>query len=472
MLIREFYNPPVTQQVFNFCHFRDIAYDILEMCMTNLKLTDEPDLSEIVEKIIKHPNARVQTVAVRFVEKNLIQCQDLHNIETLLLFIECLKSTETSIGVPSIQILIDLLSSQNFLNDSAVKQQLLSALAIADETVALRIYSIAVGVARKSPEMLEKMEFLLEMCISDIEKNDLLVMMNVLEVLKDLCLESYGLVYLENKGVFGKLIKKIESINNDPLATILVPGLMKFFGNVAVVFPEKIFNAYPALVSTLFTCILSDDFQLLFTALDTLGYLAKFDDGKRALDSLDGDQCLKVLQHIAQAIPRYPSEIKVRALNCFENVFFVEPADTRNNQIDYICQKWFSSVFGTDLAALLNFCHNPFEDIAMSGFKVLRSLVYHNFGQRGVSLTGIFAQISLLTFLPQIFIPNTGGFVEFLLDRNKKASHDVKQIKYEIIQVLAESNAFDAAITLQLQKYIREGFNYVQAITEVAFESA
>lgn len=421
------------------------------MCMSNLKLSETPDLSEIVEKIIKHPNARVKTVAVRFVEKNLLKCPALHNAATLSLFIECLKSTETSIGVPSIQILIDLLSTQNFLDDPAVKQQLLAALVTADETVALRIYSIAVGVARKNTEMLDKMEFLLEKCINAIEKSDLLVMINVLEVLKDLCLESYGLVYLENKGVFNKLMKKIESINDDPLATLLVPGLMKFFGNVAVVFPEKIFNAYPALVHTLFTCILSDDFQLLYTALDTLGYLARFDDGKRALDSLDGDQGMKVLQHIAKAIPSYPSDLKVRALNCFENVFFVDPANPRNNQITYICQKWFGGIFGIDLAVLLNFCHNPFEDIAMSAFKLLRSLAYHDFGQRAVALTG--------------------GFVEFLLDRNTKVSHEVKQIKYEIIQVLAESNAFDAAITLQLQKYVREGFNYVQGITEVAFES-
>jgi hypothetical protein len=163
---------------------------------------------------------------------------------------------------------------------------------------------------------------------------------------------------------------------------------MKFFGNVAIIFPEKIFNAYPALVHTLFTCILSDDIQLLFTALDTFGNLAKLSDGKRALDSLDGEQCLNVLQHIANSITSYTSELKVRALNCFENIFFVDATGVGNNQINYICQKWFNGVFGTDLAALMIFCHNPFEDIAISAFKVLRSLTLHNFGQRSVAATG------------------------------------------------------------------------------------
>lgn len=441
--------------------FSDLAYDILEMCMANLKLSEEPDLSDLVEKIIKHPNAKVKTVAVRFVEKNLVKCPALHNVGIVLLFIECLQSDETSIGVPSIQILTDLLSLGNFLEDAAVKQQLTrlgtrsvdppGVLPEANQIVALRIYSVAVGVARKDTAMLDKIEFLLEKCVAEIDKDDILVMMNVLEVLKDLCLESYGLVYLENKGVFAKLMKKIESIEEDPLAGILVPGLMKFFGNVAVAYPEKIFNAYPALINTLFKCVLSDDFQLLYTAFDTLGNLAKFEDGKRALDALDSDQCANVLKHISSSIPNYPSEVKVRAISCFENVFWIEPMSPRNNQINYICQKWFQCVFGTDLAILLGFCQNPFEDIAMSSFRVLRSLSHHDFGQRAVS--------------------STGGFVEYLLDRNSKASHGIKQIKYEVIQILAESNAFNAAITLLLQKYVREGFNYRQAITDVAFEA-
>lgn len=419
--------------------------------MTNLKLNDEPGLSDIVEKIIKHPNAKVKTVAVRFVEKNLQKSPALHNVGMVLLFIECLKSEETSIGVPSIQILIDFLSMPSFLEDSAIKHQLLTTLDGSSETVALRIYSIAVGIAKKNAVLLDKVEFLLDRCIADTEKDDMLVLMNVLEVLKDLCLESFGLVYLENKGVFTKLMKRVDTINEDPLASLLVPGFMKFFGNVAVVFPDKIFNAYPALITTLFNCLLSNDFQLLFTALDTLGYLAKFEDGKRALDALDADQCSKVLSHVAKAVSNYPSDLKVRALSCFENIFWIDPSGMRNNQINYICQKWFNIMFGTDLSMLLTFCHNPFEDISMNAFKLLRSLSYHDFGQRAVA--------------------STGGFIEFMLDRNAKVPLEIKQIKYEIIQVLADSNNFDAAITLQLQKYVRDGFNYVQGITEVAFES-
>lgn len=359
------------------------------MCMANLTINEEPDLFDIVEMVIKHPNGKVKTVAVRFVEKNLLQSPALHNVGTALLFIECLQSNETSVGVPSIKILIDLLSMSNYLDDAAVRSRLLSALETGDETIALRVYSVAVAIARKNALMLDKVEFLLEKSLVEIEKQDILLLITKLEVLKDICLESYGLVYLENKGVFTKLMKLIEAINEDPLsASLLIPGLMKFFGNVAVVHPEKIFNAYPALINTLFNCLFSDDFQMLYTALDTLGYLAKFEHGKRALDSLDSDQCLKVMSHISSAIPNYPSELKVRALNCYENVFWIDITAQRNNQINYICQKWFNCIFESDLSLLLNFCHNPFDDIAMSSFKCLRSLIQHDFGQKAVGATG------------------------------------------------------------------------------------
>jgi Proteasome non-ATPase 26S subunit len=84
-----------------------------------------------------------------------------------------------------------------------------------------------------------------------------LLMMKVLEVLRNLCLESFGLVYLENRGLFEQLMK-----NSDFQQHL---GIMKFFASVAILFPDKILNGYSAVIHTLFTCIFFDDFQLLFT---------------------------------------------------------------------------------------------------------------------------------------------------------------------------------------------------------------
>jgi 26S proteasome non-ATPase regulatory subunit 5 len=419
--------------------------------MTNLKLNDEPDLSEIVEKLLNNSNVKVKIVAVRFVEKNILQSPSLHTSSMLTLFLECLKSEETSIGVPSIQILSDLLITKNFLDDPSVKQQILAVLDSANETVSLRIYNFAVEIVKKHPSMLDKVEFILERCLGDLDEHDILVMLNALEILKDICLKNEGVVYLENKGIFAKLMRKIETVDEDPMAGILTPGLMKFFGSVAIVYPDRIFKSYPSLINKLFECILANDLSLLYTALDTFGHLAKFDDGKKALDSIERGQTLHVITHIAQSIPTYPSDIKIRALNCFENIFWIDTNAPANNQINYICSKWFTAIFSNELSTILTMCKNPFEDISTSAFRLLKSISSHDFGQRGVA--------------------NTGGFAEFLLDRNSKMPHELKQIKYEIVKQLSESNAFDASTTVRMQKYVREGFNYVQGVTEIAFES-
>lgn len=99
----------------------------------------------------------------------------------------------------------------------------------------------------------------------------------------------------------------------------------------------------------------------------------------------------------------------------------------------------------------MKLCQNPFLDISFAAFGFLKSLALHRFGQQAIA--------------------NTGGFIEYLLDRNIASSKEIKQEKYEIIKFLSETNSFDAQALLQLKKYVREGAFYVQGITEVAFEA-
>lgn len=69
-------------------------------------------------------------------------------------------------------------------------------------------------------------------------------------------------------------------------------------------------------------------------------------------------------------------------------------------------------------------------------------------------------------------ICNTGGFIEYLLDRSMACAKEVKQEKFEIVKILSDTNVFDAQTLSQLKKYIREGAFYVQGITEVAYEGS
>lgn len=198
-----------------------------------------------------------------------------------------------------------------------------------DDVVRCRVYNVAIQVARKSAILLEKTDFILKRAVEDLQSTDILLQLNVLEILSDLALESHGLTYIENKGVFAFLIKKIEKIEDDPMSAILIPALMKFFGNVAYIHPSKIFKDYPIVINSLFDCLLSEDNRLLKPGYETLGHLSTSCEGKIALD---GEKIGEILKNIVESIPSHPTDLKIEALNCLESVFVVNPVNI-NNQI-------------------------------------------------------------------------------------------------------------------------------------------
>lgn len=100
----------------------------------------------------------------------------------------------------------------------------------------------------------------------------------------------------------------------------------------------------------------------------------------------------------------------------------------------------------------MRFCQNPFPDIALAAFGALKSIALHRWGHEVIS--------------------NTAGLIEYLLDRRVAADKDVKQEKFVIISMLAESSIFNAQQIIALKKFVKEGAFYVQGVTEVAFDGA
>lgn len=64
----------------------------------------------------------------------------------------------------------------------------------------------------------------------------------------------------------------------------------------------------------------------------------------------------------------------------------------------------------------------------------------------------------------------TAGFVEYLLDRREDFDKEVKQEKYLVIKLLANSDRFDAQTLADLKRYVSQGAFYVTGQMEVAVE--
>ena len=298
--------------------------------MDNLKIQPENDFSELLERALTHANPNIQALGVNEIGRVLRLPNGNKNIDLqifVLLIKKCLPSDDTKVGTPTIELLVELLPQ--FIDISKVH---LESNLDGSDVIRCRTYEVAIKVSKKSAQFLEKLDYILNRAISDIDNPDILLQLNVLELLSDLASCGQGLVYLENKKVFETLLKKVETIEENPLAGILAPGLMKFFGNIAAVQPSKIINDYPQIINSLFECLAGNDFALLPIGFDTLANCCKTDDGKRAVDQIPGGKMKEALKDIVDSLQNYPTEIKIRALNCLEGVFFVD-SENVNNQI-------------------------------------------------------------------------------------------------------------------------------------------
>lgn len=81
-------------------------------------------------------------------------------------------------------------------------------------------------MSRTSPSALEASvgSGLLQQLVNEIEKHDILVQLNAIDMLSDLAQTTHGLVYLDTQGVVGKLEEMMRGINDNPLSGLLLPG--------------------------------------------------------------------------------------------------------------------------------------------------------------------------------------------------------------------------------------------------------
>lgn len=325
-------------------------------------------------------------------------------------------------------------------------------LLVKNDTISFRIYEIVVDVAKSSKEGLEAsaQSGFLNSLFDVLENEDILLQINALEILTELALTEEGLNYLEQQEVIRKFVQKITQANENPLSNLLIPGLMKFFGNVARYWPNEIFSKYPIVVSALFEVIESGDQTILGVALDTLGHVSTRVEGKYALQAL-GDAMPCALKKIADIIQRMPTALRIRGLNNLALILDVQKTE-QDNRILSLTKSWFNSMCDDPMGMILALCRQPFADIRQASLEVMAVVASQVWGQE--------------------YISSYPGLVEFLLDRNVESFKECKEAKYAIVKQLAEAeqDVFDANIMQRFVEFVTQGPHYVETNTEVAVE--
>lgn len=155
------------------------------------------------------------------------------------------------------------------------------------DVVRYRIYDIIMTYCCVSEE---KLMFchenqLIDSLLGEVSTGDILVQLNALELLTTLVSCQHGRDFLEKQGTVQKLAGSLDEATADPLASLLVPGLLKFFGALAHFQPD-IINKYPNFTNTMFNLIDDSDISLKVIAIETLSFIATKPNGKVVLNNL------------------------------------------------------------------------------------------------------------------------------------------------------------------------------------------
>lgn len=340
-----------------------LACDILSICMTNLTIVDGvasvDSASEAATKrhqlllqCLAHENADVRLIGLNEIERSVNQPQAFDDDSIIVAMIDGLRFESERVSVPTIKLLARILPDRLADGgDPTVRARLLATTTTHEAGISpsiahlikCRVYELAVTIAAQSAAALNAVAFLLAGLVADLQKNgDILLQMNVLELMTDLAVTDQGFEYVENSGCLKAMMHIVERLNEVPLGNMLAPGYIKFFGALVAAQPDRSTEAFPLLIAALFSVFSNDDDAdelnaLLPVALDTLGHLARSDEGTIRMQGKYARELEITLRHVGRLVNGWPTSLQVRALNCLENMLRADSMPP-NNHVRWVQQ--------------------------------------------------------------------------------------------------------------------------------------
>lgn len=434
------------------------------MCLSSLDLDKDHNVL-LLDDMIRHDNESVKVIALTQLERVVKKHPEQTQSPSIVLdVIKCLELPNTSVGTLAMKVLRQQLP-RHF--DSTEVRSAIESAGTTSTTAKCRVYELIVSICMESAQHMRRVTTILDRIIVDLSSDDVLLQLNIMEILSQLVATEYGLAYLEEQGLFPRLMTALENID---LMHILFPGFIKFFGSVATAHPDKVFTKYSHICKPLVETIISNDSATLSPCLETLGVLGRSKQGKIGLSGLhhvcpDGDMKM-VLMEMAMFLTTLPTEEQKRILNCLELLFTLDTPQPQegeemdmgasaepDNRICVITESWYKYLDrGPGLKTLLGYCRNPFPDIKLAGFGVLKAVVDYPWGRAALA--------------------DTAGLLEYILDRSAEFNTEALQAKYEILRCLHRNNndGFTEAQQREIKEYVGKGPFYKKGITEVAVD--
>nr|XP_055035768.1 26S proteasome non-ATPase regulatory subunit 5 [Misgurnus anguillicaudatus] len=412
---------------------------------------------------LNHPNDSVKVLTLTQIGRVIGHVdgvtQMLNSTEILRDVIQCISVESIAVAEKAVAALIELSSTKAGL-DALFRSDLLKKLKDVmgtSDIIRYRVYELIVDVSTASPVSLGYCanSGLISQMLDEVTGDDILVRATAIEMVTNLAKSQHGRQYLAQQGVMDKIANMIIAAESDPLSSLYLPALVKFFGKLAIMdSPQQVCEKFPVFLEAVFSMAMTLEPTLTPVAVDTLGELGKTVEGKQVLHKA-GEKFTSVLKKISKITSDGETELRLRCLDALTHLLTL-PVEQQTDDLLLLTESWFNSLSSQPMAMIRNISIQPFPEFHCRALRVFTAIGCQPWGQR--------------------LMMDTPGFVEWMLDRSVGKGKEAKDCKFELVGAILSSSStreiFGAQNYLKLKTYVKEGPYYVTAVSTVSTEGA
>nr|CAB3265244.1 26S proteasome non-ATPase regulatory subunit 5 [Phallusia mammillata] len=426
-------------------------------------------LSASLQVGLEHPNQEVKLLALKELNHIISTPEGARALcespEIVKLVIKLVAEDEELIALAAVRFLSDYGSispmaarmmlaegTDSNLNDLKEAMQ-------KNSVVRYRVYEIICDIQSQSEEMLN-------LCldtgiIADLVKellgDDVLSMVTCCAMLANMASSQHSFNYLVQSGVVSKMTELLKDSQENPLSSLYIPGVIRFFGNLCLYNgPKVVVDIYPVFCHILFDLIKSSEQSKKLVAMETIGVVGESFEGKSLLYD-QGKRCTEAVKEICHVMCHGSEDLRFRAVRTMRQLLTPSKEnEDQTDQINDITVSWFQQISLDPVDTIIGLCKQPFTDIRCSGFRLLQTVAECNWG------------LPALVEVPTL--------TEFLLDRSTETEKPCKEAKFDVVKTIAmapsSASIFGNQNYLRFRHFVNEGPFYVEASLSVAIEDA
>eukprot|EP00088_Acartia_fossae_P037788 TRINITY_DN3902_c0_g1_i1.p1 TRINITY_DN3902_c0_g1~~TRINITY_DN3902_c0_g1_i1.p1 ORF type:complete len:504 (-),score=138.03 TRINITY_DN3902_c0_g1_i1:34-1545(-) len=447
-------NTDKEQQLERTCEILEYALQYLDPVLLLQKY------GGILQKGLSHKDPRVPVLAVKQLQR-FSQDDELSSlVQSHPIFSKSVEMLAADLSVSS-QVFTFLYQMSESLKGvslvlSTTTLPILHAVMKHNTTIQIRVLELAVKISQISQEHLETVERngLLKPLLDLLNIDDILVRLSAIDLLTSLAYTQQGLRYLEAHNTLNSMESILKTCRSDPFAETLLPGLIKFFGNISHLRPKQMLAQHPAFLDTVLELTdTSYDPSLRTIAFETVGHIGVSLQGKQALNAI-GNKFINSIEKLESLVRDAATEFRIRGMNAFSSLIKLD----KENQSEEFCsmtETWYHAALGSRAMALLHgVLKQPFLELRLAVYQMYATMARQGWGRREIL--------------------RQPGLPELLLDRETERDKDGMDAKYEVVKCLADSgetqHIVGQDIAKKVHEYVKQGPYFILPRSSVALD--